>query len=76
MNNLVNTLYFKAYQKVTSVNLNEERGAEAVEWVAMVAIIITLLLAVSTGFASGGEGIGTAIVNSVVSWGTKIITGG
>lgn len=76
MNNLVNSFYFNVYKRFSPIDFNEERGAEAVEWVAMVAVLITLLLAVSAGFSGGGERIGTTVVNSIVSWAGKIITGG
>ena len=66
MNKLLHT-YLNALATVNQFN-NEEEGAEAIEWIAMVAVILILLLAVSQIFGSSGGDIGTKIISAIGVW--------
>ena len=68
MNNLVNTAYFGTWKRLPSFDLKEERGAEAIEWIAMVAVILIMLLALQPVFQRGGRTIGTSIVSQIAAW--------
>ncbi len=65
MNNLINTLYWNAWAKL---DVNEENGAEAIEWIAMVAVLLIILLAMSPILEDGGIGWAGDIVDLVGEW--------
>jgi len=68
MNNLLNTLYWNVWAQLGPLDAQEEEGAEAIEWIAMVAVILILLLAVQPIFQQGGTTIGGEIVSAISTW--------
>ncbi len=73
MNNLMNTTYWTLWAKLGKLDLREEAGAEAIEWIAMVAVILILLLALQPIFQQGGQSIGSQSVDSVLKWIKKFV---
>ena len=73
MNKLLHT-YLNALATVNQFN-NEEEGAEAIEWIAMVAVILILLLLVGNVFQSQGQSVGTLIIDAIKVWITKFTSG-
>ena len=73
MNKLLHT-YLNALATVNQFN-NEEEGAEAIEWIAMVAVILILLLVVGQVFQSEGTNVGQAIIGAITTWIGKFTKG-
>lgn len=71
MNKLMTALYVNVYNQLTA--LREEDGAEAIEWIAMVAVILILLLAAEPIFNTGGTTIATQIVAAITQWIAKFV---
>ena len=55
--------------------LNREEGAEAIEWIAMAAVVVILLAAMSFVFKPGGKAIGELIINAIKMWILKMFGG-
>lgn len=53
------TMMRKAYAKV-SVSLNNQKGAQAIEWIALAGVVIAVFAAIQTVFKSDTE-VGTAV---------------
>lgn len=68
MNSLLNQYYWQLRTRLASVALDEEDGAEAIEWIAVVAVILILLLAIEPIFSQGGTTIGQQIIAAVTDW--------
>lgn len=54
----------------------EQHGAEIVEWIALVAVILILLIALSAVFNANGSQIGQSITDNVTCWTGKWSSGG
>ncbi|MFN8440455.1 MAG: hypothetical protein U0175_06800 [Caldilineaceae bacterium] len=72
LNTLTLALYCDIRSRLAQIN-NEEDGAEAIEWIAMVAVILILLLAVEPLFKQGGTTIGGEIIAAVSKWIKKFV---
>lgn len=49
--------------------LGEEEGVETIEWIGLAAVVVALLGAVAAFVpTSGGETIGSAIINVISNW--------
>ena len=55
--------------------LQNEKGAEAIEWIAMAAVVIILLAAVSLVFKQEGKTIGELLIGAIVTWIAKMFAG-
>lgn len=49
-----------------------EEGAEAIEWIAMAAAVILLLVGVAAVLQGQGPGVGQMIVGAILSWISKL----
>lgn len=49
----------------------DEHGTETVEWIAMAAVVILLLLTISPVLSAGGDTIGQGIVQSTACWANR-----
>ncbi len=70
MNSLINTLYWNIWAQL---DVTEEDGAEAIEWIAMVAVILIILLAMEPLMSAGGTTWAGEIVAAVSSWIAKFV---
>lgn len=63
---MFNSMMTKAYcTLIANLAADDERGIEAVEWIAMAAAILILLTAVSGGLGNTGESLGQTIVKQI-----------
>lgn len=62
------------FQSMKSLD-QDERGADTVEWIAILAGLVLLLLVISPLFQAGGVTVGEETVNSITCW-TQRWTGG
>jgi hypothetical protein len=49
-------------------SLRRDEGIENVEWIALAAIILVMLVVVGSMLKVGGQPIGQTIVNQILSW--------
>ena len=49
-------------------SLRRDEGIENVEWIALAAIILVMLVVVGSMLNVGGQPIGQTIVNQILSW--------
>ncbi|MCE7980722.1 MAG: hypothetical protein DYG89_05975 [Caldilinea sp. CFX5] len=71
MNKLMTALSVNVYNQLAA--LREEEGAEAIEWIAMVAVILILLLAAEPIFNTGGTTIANQIITAITQWIAKFV---
>lgn len=65
---MLTNLYWKLWLQLANLDAAEEDGAEAIEWIAMVAVVVVLLIAVQSAFSSQGQGLGSQIINLITSF--------
>lgn len=75
MNTLINNIYWTVWAKLSAIDPREEDGAEAVEWIAMVAILMIVLFALNTAFGGAAPDWAKNITASVTKWVTQFTTG-
>lgn len=55
------------------IRLNDERGAETIEWIAMVAVLLILFTSVWSIFEDKGSSLGEQIIITISHWIQKFI---
>lgn len=68
---MLTNLYWKLWLQFANLEAAEEDGAEAIEWIAMVAVVVVLLIAVQSAFGAGGEGLGSQIISLITDFITR-----
>ncbi len=48
--------------------LRREKGVETVEWIALAAVILVLLLSIMAVFSEQGRAVGEAIIAKLTEW--------
>ena len=75
MNTLINNIYWNVWTKLAAVDPREEDGAEAVEWIAMVAILMIVLFAINNIFGSESTTWAQSIADGITAWIETFTTG-
>ena len=65
MSKIINNMFVGMYLRTKKV-LQNEKGAQTVEWVALAAVVLFLLFAVATAVRGAEGGIGAAITSKIV----------
>jgi formate hydrogenlyase subunit 3/multisubunit Na+/H+ antiporter MnhD subunit len=60
---MTNTIQ-KVYAKVL-VTLNNQKGAQAIEWIALAGVVLAVFVAVQGFFAKGEDSVGRAIAGAL-----------
>lgn len=68
MNNLINKTYWTVWANLRYLDPRDEQGIETIEWIAVAAVVLILLLAVQTIFDPMGYLVGMAIVAAILEW--------
>lgn len=68
MNDMLNKVYWTTWANLGNLDPREEQGVETIEWIAVAAVILILLLAVQQIFKPGGVAIGSLIIVAIIEW--------
>ena len=52
--------------------MQEEEGVEALEWLVIMVAVVALGAALAKALDDGGEGVGSALINSLTTWANKV----
>jgi Flp pilus assembly pilin Flp len=66
-NTLINTIYWTIWSKLPTFR-DEENGAEAIEWIALVAVLVLLIMGLWTVVGEQREAIAQQVVCGVKKW--------
>ncbi|ANX10957.1 hypothetical protein ABE41_002880 [Fictibacillus arsenicus] len=64
---MMNKLYAKAQNKMETYKgyVNNEEGAQALEWIALGTVVIAVMAAIATGVSGNASGLGQAIIGKL-----------
>jgi hypothetical protein len=57
-----------AWRASLATRLRREKGAETIEWIALAAVILVLLLSIMAVFSEQGRAVGEAIIAKLLEW--------